>query len=323
MRTKDTSAKKPYQLQDWSVEFTPAPEGAIATNLGASIPDTVYYRHNIHVVFDTLKGYVVFKNISTTSFTPLKIRLTLYDTINVAHNFTLPVTRALTSGDTLHVSFLINATDLPQGLYNLYLEVNPDDDQPEQYHYNNFLYHYVYIDRETVLPVRLFNFTAKPLNNSSLLQWDVANELNIADYSIEFSKDGRTFTTVGDVTPTVVHSAAKKYSFIHTGVINGKNYYRIKMVDKDGSYEYSPVRTVVIGNSKVLVYPNPFRTQLNITSSTLNPATAKLFDLAGKQLLQQTFTTTTTLNINYLAAGTYIIQINDGIKVQSFKVRKQ
>ena len=323
MRTKDSSAKKPYQLQDWSVEFTPAPEGAIATNLGASIPDTVYYRHNIHVAFDTLKGYVIFKNISTTAFTPLKIRLTLYDTSNVAHNFTLPVTRALTSGDTLHVSFLVNATDLPQGLYNLYLEVNPDNDQPEQYHYNNFLYHYVYIDRETVLPVRLFNFTAKPLNNTSLLQWDVANELNIADYSVEFSKNGRTFTTVGDVTATVVHSVEKKYSFIHTGVINGKNYYRIKMVDKDGSYEYSPVRTVIIGNSKVLVYPNPFRTQLNITSSTSNPGTVKLFDLAGKQLLQQTFTTATTLNINHLASGTYLIQVNDGITVQSFKVTKQ
>jgi len=39
--------------------------------------------------------------------------------------------------------------------------------------------------------------------------------------------------------------------------------------------------------------------------------------------MRQTFTTTTTLNINYLAAGTYIVQINDGITVQSFKVTKQ
>jgi hypothetical protein len=73
----------------------------------------------------------------------------------------------------------------------------------------------------------------------------------------------------------------------------------------------------------VLVYPNPFRTQLNITSSTSNPGTVKLFDLAGKQLLQQTFTTATTLNINHLASGTYLIQVNDGITVQSFKVTKQ
>jgi len=39
--------------------------------------------------------------------------------------------------------------------------------------------------------------------------------------------------------------------------------------------------------------------------------------------LQQTFTTATTLNINHLASGTYLIQVNDGITVQSFKVTKQ
>ena len=231
--------------------------------------------------------------------------------------------RALQAGDTLHVSFLVNATDLPQGLYNLYLEVNPDNDQPEQYHYNNFLYHYIYVDRETTLPVHLLDFTAKPFNNNALLQWNVENELDIANYSIEFSKDGRSFTTVGKVSATSIHSVEKRYSFVHTGTINGKNYYRIKMIDKDGRYEYSPVRTVVIGNNKIVVYPNPFHTQLNITSSTSNPATVKLFDLAGKQLLQQKFTTTTILNINYLAACTYVVQINDGITVQSFKVRKQ
>lgn len=323
MRTKDTSAQKPYQLQDWSVEFAPAAEGAIATNLGASIPDTVNYQHNIHVAFDTLKGYVVFKNISSTAFTPLKIKLTLFDTSNVAYDFTLPVTRALPAGDTLHVSFLINATDLPQGLYNLYLEVNPDDDQPEQYHYNNFLYHYIYINRETVLPVRLLNFTAKLLNNNALLQWQVNDELNVSNYEIEFSTNGRSFATVGNVTATAIHTAEKHYSFVHTGTINGKNYYRIKMIDKDGTYEYSPVRTVVIGNNKVIVYPNPFHSQLNITSSISSPATVKLFDLAGKQLLYQTFTTTTTLNIAHFAAGVYIVQVNDGITIQSFKVRKQ
>jgi len=247
----------------------------------------------------------------------------LYDTSDVAYNFTLPLTKALSSGDTLHVSFLLNATDLPQGLYNLYLEVNPDNDQPEQYHYNNFLYHYVYINRETVLPVRLLDFTAKPQNNNALLQWLVDNELNVDYYSIEFGKDGRTFTAIGNVAATAIHAIEKRYSFVHTGTVNGKNYYRIKMIDKDGKYRYSPVRIVIIGNNKVLVYPNPFHTQLNVATGNTGVATVKLSDINGKLLLQQTFTINTTLNLNRLATGMYIVQVNDGVSIESFKVYKQ
>jgi hypothetical protein len=323
MHTKDTSAKKPFQVQDWSVEFTPSPEGAIATNLGYNLPDTMYYRHSIHVAFDTLKGYVVFKNISATAFTPLKIKLTLFDTARVAYHFTLPVTRALAAGDTLHVSFLVNVTDLPQGLYNLYLEVNPDNDQPEQYHFNNFFYHYVYVDREIALPVRLVDFSAKPLNNDVLLQWDIANELNLAKYSVEFSKDGRTFTSVGSVPATALHAVEKRYTFVHTGPVNGKNYYRIKMIDNDGRYEYSPVRTVLFGENKVIVYPNPFHDALNISTGLTGAATLRLTDVTGKLFLQQRFTANTTLNLGRLAAGIYIVQINDGANIRSFTVYKQ
>jgi len=39
--------------------------------------------------------------------------------------------------------------------------------------------------------------------------------------------------------------------------------------------------------------------------------------------MQQTFTTNTTLNLGNLAAGIYMLQVNDGISVQSFKVYKQ
>lgn len=323
MHTVDGTTAKPYQLKDWSVEFTPVPEGAIATNLGVSLPDTVKYGHDIHVAVDPLKGDIVFKNVSTTAFTPLKIKLVLYDESNVAYNFTLPRTRALPSGDTVHVSFNINVTDLPQGRYNLYLEVNPDDDQPEQYHYNNFIYHYVYIDRESVLPVRLVNFTAKPVNNNVQLQWTVTNEINIAGYEVQFSKDGRTFNKIGNILPGDLHTPEKTYSFLHTGAINGKNYYRLKIIDNDGRFTYSPIRIVILGSDAVLVYPNPFHSQLNIVNSNGGTATVRLLDLTGKQLLQQTFEASTVLNVNNLASGIYVVQVNNGINIRSFKVYKQ
>jgi len=323
MHTKDALTFNPYRLQNWSVESAPVAEGVMAANLGVNIPDSINFHHNIHVAFDTLKGYVVFKNISTAFFDPLKIKLILFDKNNNAYNFLLPRTRALPSGDTLHVSFLIDVTDLPEGKYNLYLEVNPDKDQPEQYHYNNTFYQYVKIVRSIMLPVRLVDFTAKPLNNNAELQWVVNNEMNIDKYSVEFSKDGKTFSNVGNVAATGIQAIEKRYRFVHTGIINGKNYYRIRMIDKDGKYTYSPVRVVVIDNNKVSVYPNPFHQYVNITTNNNVTSTAEVLDATGKLLLRKTFANRTLLQINNIAEGVYIIRINDGENVHSFKVLKK
>jgi len=205
----------------------------------------------------------------------------------------------------------------------LYLEVNPDEDQPEQYHYNNTFYQYVKIVRSIMLAARLVDFTAKSLNNNAQLQWVVNNEMNVDKYSVEYSKDGRVFITVGSVAATAIHAIEKNYGFVHTGVVNGKNYYRIKMVDKDGKYIYSQIRMVIFDNNKISVYPNPFHQYLDITTNNNETSTAELLDAAGKLLLRKIFTNRTLLQINNIAEGVYIVRINDGESIRSFKVLKK
>lgn len=325
MHTQDSLTQKPYRLKDWSVEFEPVPEGALASNLGISIPDTLLFAHENNVAYDTLKGYIVFKNISASAFDPLKVNLVLYDANNNPHSFLLPRTKPLASGDTVHISFKVNVTELPAGTYNLYLDVNPDNDQPEQYHFNNFLYHYVVIERDPLLPVRLFDFTAKAVNKNVQLQWNVTSEINTSNYSVEFSANGTSFNAIANIHATATNTPVKKYSFVHTSPVNGKNFYRIKMVDKDGSFVYSPIRIVSFSNIEVQVYPNPTKGLLNIILNSGNLGTIKLFvmDATGRQLQQQTFTGNTTLDISRLSAGMYIIHINDGVQVRSFRVYKQ
>jgi hypothetical protein len=137
MHTQDTTTDIPLQLSDWLVSYTPVPEGAVAPNLGVHIPPTVTYDHDVNLQYDTLAGYVTFKNISNAGFTTLKVDLSLTDENGVVYNFHVPRTRALPAGDTVKVSYRVNVTTLPAGQYNLRLEVNPDNDQPEQYHFNN------------------------------------------------------------------------------------------------------------------------------------------------------------------------------------------
>lgn len=320
MHTKDGVTTLPYQLQNWRAEYVPAPEGAIAANLGINIPSTIKFNHDVHIAYDTLKGDVVFKNISASSFDSLKIKLVLYDAYNTPYTFSLPKMRPLPGGDTLHVAFAVNASSLQEGAYSLYLEVNPNNDQLEQYHYNNFIYRPLYIDRGIMLPVHLLGFTAKLVNNNTLLQWNVSDELNVDNYTIEFSKDGQTFNTIGNVAATNMKAQPKSYSFIHTSPVSGNNYYRLKIIDKDGKYTWSSVRIVTVNANSVKVFPNPFHDQLNIASN--GTATVTLYDVEGRLLLKQALTGNATLHIHDLAKGMYMVKVTEGSNTHSYKVYK-
>ena len=210
MHTLDSVTANPYQLKDWTVEFVPVPEGALAPNIGGNIPDTLWLGHEVNLQYDTLKGSVVFKNISSTAFTPLKVRVLLYDlNNNLLQEIPVSNTKPLAPGDTVLISFKTNVTSLPTGKYNLYLDVNPDDDQPEQYHFNNFFYKYIFIEREIVLASRLFDLTAKPFAGSVKLDWNITNETNAAYYVVEHSLNGREFKEVGKVNATSLLTTVK------------------------------------------------------------------------------------------------------------------
>ncbi|HRI22274.1 MAG TPA: T9SS type A sorting domain-containing protein, partial [Panacibacter sp.] len=291
---------------------------------GMAIPDTVVFYNGVNTAYDTLQGYIVFKNISSVAFTPLKINMVLYDADNIPYSFGISRTKTLAPGDTVHIFFSVNITALPAGTYNLFLDINPGNDQPEQYHFNNYVYKYIVVQRETILPQRLLSFSATPLNTYVLLNWNIAGETNVSNYSVDFSRDAGLFHIIGNVPATASVVPVKKYSFIHKYPVAGKNYYRLKMIGKDGRFSYSPVCTAVFNNGAVTVYPNPVKDYLNITVNTENTVTStvRLFDVTGRQLMQQNFNLTTLLNAGKLTPGIYIVQVNDGAQLHSFKVYK-
>lgn len=327
MNNDDTTAALPYQLQQWKVEYDPVPEGAIAPNLAITIPDTVTYHNGINLKYDTLQGYVVFKNVSKNNFTPLKLALTLDDNVHTPDTFFLPKTRALPAGDTLHVAFNINAQSYAAGTYNIKLQVNPNYDQPEQYAFNNTLYKYVTIVRDSAtLPVRLVNFTAIQMAKQVQLQWVATNEINFSYYDVEHSINGKDFISIGKVQASNMVSVNKTYQLMHTNPVVGKNYYRLKMVDDNGRFLYSTIKTVLFGASAAMqVYPNPFfgKLKISVAKQENTPSTVRIYNSTGQQVAIKTFTGSTEIDGTSLAAGNYVVQVNDGSQTQSFKVHKQ
>jgi hypothetical protein len=111
---------------------------------------------------------------------------------------------------------------------------------------------------DIVLPITLASIGAQASDHSIELDWSTASEINFHYFVIEHSIDGRNFDSLGVVFGTGNSKALLKYSFSDLSPLIGKNYYRLRSVDHDFTFEYSPlVGAEFKGKKNVVVYPNP------------------------------------------------------------------
>ena len=90
-------------------------------------------------------------------------------------------------------------------------------------------------------------------------------------YELEWRTDGSGFVKLGEINIQQAGGNLVGYAYIHKNASAGNNYYRLKMVDKDGSFEYSPIISIKKSFS-ANVYPNPTTSVVNVqTEEVLNP----------------------------------------------------
>lgn len=177
------------------------------------------------------------------------------------------------------------------------------------------------------LPVKLIYFTALPDGNRVRLNWEAANEQDVVFYEVEKSLNATDFVQLSRVSSRqMVQSAYVAYD---PSPVTGWNYYRLKIIEKTGSYFYSPVRQVKFdkGMEDIRMFPNPATTVLNILlpSSYVTQATLLIYGMDGKFISSNKPTASlVTLNVSPLASGTYVIQVvhNNGTK-ETFRFVKQ
>ena len=318
MYNLDTVTFTPYQLDYWRLNYQPVPEGALAPNLYFQTQDTVFASSSI-----PLKFGVAFKNVSETNFDSLKLQLKLYNLDNgSAANINLPKARPVVAGDTVRIYFEMGIDTL-LGNYNIYLNVNPNMAQPEQTLSNNFLYRNLFV-WNAILPVTLVDFTAVKDDNSVLLQWQATRETNLAWYEVEHSTDGRSFASIGRVAGRNNGALLSGYDLRHAKPATGVNYYRLRMVDNNGTVKYSPIRQVYFGKGAfVQAYPNPFNDMLKLNlSGEQRTVTVTLTNAAGQKLWQQQVNASTSIDTRKLSSGSYWLIVTDGKDQQQFKLEK-
>ena len=130
------------------------------------------------------------------------------------------------------------------------------------------------------------------------------------------SKDGSNFITISIVNSTSNNGDDASYQFTDNSPYNGKNYYRLKLVDKDQNFKYSPVRFIDFSSGGyVKVLPNPVEDILNInTNINFEKAILNISDMKGQIVLKSNVSGSGTISVplNKFAPGMYVARINDG-----------
>ena len=143
--TTDSIHATPFQLNYWRLNYVPVPEGAMAPNIFLTGKDSVELGEKIQFG-------IAFKNISLQTFDSLKISFKIIDKNNVTHIIPFPKLKPLISGDTIKIVYDIDTKNYP-GLNTINVDVNPSNDQPEQYHFNNFLFKNFYVKVDQTNPL--------------------------------------------------------------------------------------------------------------------------------------------------------------------------
>ena len=186
----------------------------------------------------------------------------------------------------------------------------------------------------TMLPIILSKFNASPSNKNTNVTWTTSSEINGSHFEVERSSDARNWDYLSSVEAAGESSKAINYDYVDINAAKYTNtdqalYYRLKMVDRDGSYEYSDTRTVQFekGKTSFRVFPNPTAQEVTVALQGYeidNQTKLSIFDVTGKMVVSsrvQSANQKLDLKSMGLAPGVYqVMLMQDGIVVDNLSI---
>ena len=164
------------------------------------------------------------------------------------------------------------------------------------------------------MTIKLLDFQAKTLSNSILVQWKTQLEKNVAHFDLQRSVDGQRFEFLSRTIANNLNTPSD-YTFEDKNVQAGQlYYYRLYMVDQDGTGRYSDVRVAQLpGKGKVRVFPVPAQRKETITVQCVwaGTGTFNLYTLDGKLVFRESFERELKISLRDLPGGTYTYKVNN------------
>ena len=180
-----------------------------------------------------------------------------------------------------------------------------------------------YAEFGAALPVKLMELTATENNGSNLLQWKTASEINSSHFIIQRSADGINFVNIGTETAAGYSSAVRSYSYTDYTLHSTINYYRLIMVDKDNSKEYSNIVYIkqgVTNDMEILaarISVSNRSLAVTVAADENQKALLSVIDNTGKILFNEPVTLQKGMNfldrtIQHAAQGIYYVRLQTG-----------
>ncbi|OQP54235.1 hypothetical protein A4H97_22320 [Niastella yeongjuensis] len=298
MRNIDSITVSPFQLKYWRVLYDPVPEGALAANIAFSARDTAFLSEKVPFS-------IAYKNISKLNFDSMLVRVSIIDRNNNTHVLSYSKYKPIVAGDTILVQAMVDTKDYA-GNNVVQIEVNPDNDKPEYYHFNNVLYHNLYVIADQTSPLMDVTFDGVHILNKDIVSAKPHIQIKIKDESMYRLLSDTSISTVqvkypdgnlrtyhfndGDTlrfipaTSTSDNTATIEFTPQFTSQINPEgDDYELVVTGKDASGNKTGNMAYRIGFrviakpmiSNLLNYPNPFST-----------STAFVFTLTGSEIPQ-------------------------------------
>lgn len=289
------------------------------------------------------RSYVITPSQNTTLGATLKLFFTAADFANYnaapSVGTTYPV--ILSNGSNLKIRAFHGlpgaGTTGPGGSYDV---TNSDILQPTGITWNNIGNFWVvdvyspngfsgfFANTTTGVPlnITLGKISARNEGAVNILDWNTKSEEANDKFVIERSNDGRIFSRIG--TQLGKGNAPSEYTFTDNKPFSGVNYYRLIMMNVDGTQEYSKIVTAEVKNGdrfRFNVFPNPATSEVTVTvSDVIGKGWIELTDITGRTIVSKDVTANTSLSLSLtgLAEGMYIVKFHDDTRVQTLKINK-
>ncbi|PWJ59531.1 putative secreted protein (Por secretion system target) [Dyadobacter jejuensis] len=164
----------------------------------------------------------------------------------------------------------------------------------------------------TPLPVTLSKFEVEQEGNVAQLQWETTEESNSDFFQVQRSADARNWNILTNVDAAGNSRATTLYRHTDSNPLAGDNFYRLKMVDRDGTFSFSRIRTVSFaeGIERITLAPNPVSESLNISMTDWSKVQQlEIFDLNGRPVYRSSNPNAEPISVKGLSTGMYVLRI--------------
>lgn len=164
------------------------------------------------------------------------------------------------------------------------------------------------------LPLKVSSLTARKVDKTTKLDWEVYHAKDIQKFEIERSHDGKVFSFLASLDE--IEPSALNFTYVDKNPLNGFNYYKITAVYFDQTTEYSNVVSTVHESffEEFTIFPNPLPNGASINfkydDRILDPTSFTLYDKLGRLVYSELISKSKEFFIKSLTNDFYVLKVD-------------